>query len=346
MVLECFNITDDNGEKLESIFTREESEKMELLISNFDDTEKLSLIISNLSNRKKSDIKYLDLSETEIRDFTELKKLKNLKILEIKNSKITDIRSSGLDTLVGLNKLDISDSELITDFEGLSSLENLTELVLDNTSFNDINILKNCSKLGVLSLLNTPFKIELNEECEGIKSLLNFSDLYKLNVDKSQFVLFDSHGNHDELKNFSGLLFQIFNSIIKLRKRLDVQRVWEMHVLPLVLQKYCMFSLIHSEKCYAEDFKNFIQNSYKPGFDIKCVVKLVNKELEHCRETINFKETINKWKYPLPEDLTGEISEYLLPVRTQFFIVGETRKRKISCDETIFNFHQNKRKNI
>ena len=105
----------------------------------------------------------------DLRDVSEISKLKNIRYLHLKRTKVENI--SAFKALTKLIEIHLDESN-IEDLNGLEGCINLEYISLRQTNVSDLNSLKNCKKLITLDLSNTEVK-ELN-------SLKNSSKLKQL----------------------------------------------------------------------------------------------------------------------------------------------------------------------
>lgn len=91
--------------------------------------------------------------EDQIKDYSPLKNLVNLEVLELRNTNVSDI--SFLQYMPKLQQLDFFMSLLVTDTEVLANLTELNRVVLDETGVANIKGLANLTKLEFVSLQGT-----------------------------------------------------------------------------------------------------------------------------------------------------------------------------------------------
>ena len=120
-----------------------------------------------------SDLVSLDISGTNVNDFTPLRNANKLKILKAGNTRINDLSPLKYDLM--LNELDVSNTEV----RELSILENLNRLEKLNVSFTEVDnlrALKNCPNLTYLFAEGC--KIQNLQEINGLEHLvaLNISN--------------------------------------------------------------------------------------------------------------------------------------------------------------------------
>jgi small GTP-binding protein len=94
---------------------------------------------------------YLELSNNQITDISEISKLTNLTSLYLSNNQITDI--SEISKLTNLTSLYLSNNQ-ITDISEISKLTNLTSLYLYNNQITDISEISKLTNLTLLYLSN------------------------------------------------------------------------------------------------------------------------------------------------------------------------------------------------
>lgn len=161
------------------------------------------LLASN-KNLEELQIYFYTDEDDQVEDFSKLKELTNLKVLELNSSGLKDISDitslskleelslqytqiknlEGIEKLTNLKKLDLNDASYIDDFDVISNLKNLETLNLCQTKIKDITPLKKLEKLKNINLNDTRvsakdrlslIRTNLIELEEGETSRLNLS---------------------------------------------------------------------------------------------------------------------------------------------------------------------------
>lgn len=159
------------------------------------------------------ELKYLDLSDTNIRNIRPLKNLILLEDLILTGTNVNDI--SSISSLIHLKNLDLSDTK-ISEINSLTKLVNITTLNLSKTYIRDCTSLRNFKNLETLNVLNLTIKnFGFLSNLKSIKHLnlsgtkiLNLKE--PLSVNKSLIDLNISYTNIQDisiLENFPKLRF-------------------------------------------------------------------------------------------------------------------------------------------
>jgi hypothetical protein len=147
----------------------------------------------------------LDISNTELKNYNVIGKMKNLDSLSFSNCNLQNL--SILKDLKNLCNLSISNSK-IASFQGIENLTNLEYLDCDGTNLSDLNCIKDLINLTFLNISNNPIT---SLECLGdmlkLRTLFvsktkitNFKGLEKIDIEFEKIAYWDN-----EIEDFSHL---------------------------------------------------------------------------------------------------------------------------------------------
>ena len=138
-------------------------------------------------------IKFIDLSELELKTFTQQDaidycRLNNINLdkiieLNLNNNKLTDI--SGIKLFKNLKELELYNNQL-TDISVIKNLNKLKMLDISENMLKDISVLKDLKNLIILSIIN--LKLE-SDQIQYIKSLKNLEYLWRRKGFKDMNIL-------------------------------------------------------------------------------------------------------------------------------------------------------------
>lgn len=125
-------------------------------------------------------LEQLDLSDNKIQDLNPIRLFRNLNYLDLSNNQIKNLEIVGY--LGGLNLLDLTKNE-IGDISPLKNLMSLVFLYLGNNEIDDIEALENLRRMRILNLSNN--------EIEEVKSLSKLISLQELNLRQNHIQILD-----------------------------------------------------------------------------------------------------------------------------------------------------------
>ncbi|MDP2559538.1 hypothetical protein [Psychrobium sp. 1_MG-2023] len=124
----------------------------------------------------------LDLSHSDVADWSALGSLTSLEDLDVTDTNLADASQIGL--LSGLIKLQVSQNSSITDWSFVSSLSSLEQFAAENTTFNDLSLFSTVSLRKLyLSQYDSPSRVTMS----NWSKISDFGELTSLTVANTDF---------------------------------------------------------------------------------------------------------------------------------------------------------------
>ena len=182
--------------------------------------DEFNALLASNKNLEELQIYFYTDEDDQVEDFSKLKELTNLKVLELNSSGLKDISDitslskleelslqythiknlEGIEKLTNLKKLDLNDVSYIDDFDVISNLKNLETLNLCQTKIKDITPLKKLEKLKNINLNDT--KVSAKDRLSLIRTNLielEEGETSRLNLSPSGLIE-DYYGDRVELE--------------------------------------------------------------------------------------------------------------------------------------------------
>ncbi len=182
--------------------------------------DEFNALLASNKNLEELQIYFYTDEDDQVEDFSKLKELTNLKVLELNSSGLKDISDitslskleelslqythiknlEGIEKLTNLKKLDLYDASYIDDFDVIGNLKNLETLNLCQTKIKDITPLKKLEKLKNINLNDT--KVSAKDRLSLIRTNLielEEGETSRLNLSPSGLIE-DYYGDRVELE--------------------------------------------------------------------------------------------------------------------------------------------------
>ena len=182
--------------------------------------DEFNALLASNKNLEELQIYFYTDEDDQVEDFSKLKELTNLKVLELNSSGLKDISDitslskleelslqysqvknlEGIEKLTNLKRLDLYDASYIDDFDVIGNLKNLETLNLCQTKIKDITPLKKLEKLKDINLNDT--KVSAKDRLSLIRTNLielEEGETSRLNLSPSGLIE-DYYGDRVELE--------------------------------------------------------------------------------------------------------------------------------------------------
>lgn len=172
-----------------------------------------------------------------IEDLEDIKKLKNIRWISLVYQNISDL--SPLSGLVSLENLDLRNNPMLDDLSPLSGLTSLSSLVIFDTGVSDLSVLRDCPRLTLVDIGNTP--ITSPAALDGLDSLQT------LVIRKASLETLEGIESHPLLENIylSETLLNDLSPLLNLPRLQTVEVSESMHPAVEALASQAQFEIIY-----------------------------------------------------------------------------------------------------